>query len=134
MKILCLGNEFIEEDSLGKKIGIELKKEGFETKTYRPPLIGLDDITTAEDLITRNIGENIYASKSPQERADEMLLRDMARETIKEVRANVASQGLIKTGAYQKGWGYSTQGSSIFIRNRNRYQLTHLLEKGHALS
>ena len=39
------------------KIGsITVKKEGFETKTYRPPLIGLDDITTAEDLITRSIG------------------------------------------------------------------------------
>lgn len=62
----------------------------------------------------------------------EKVKKQEARETIKEVRANVASQGLIKTGAYQKGWGYSTQGSSIFIRDRNRYQLTHLLEKGHA--
>ena len=29
-KILCLGNEFIKEDSFAKKIGEELAKEGFE--------------------------------------------------------------------------------------------------------
>lgn len=62
----------------------------------------------------------------------EELKKKEARETIKEVRANVDSQGLKRTGEYRKGWGYSTQGSSIFIRNRHRYQLTHLLEKGHA--
>ena len=30
MKILCLGNEFVKEDSFAKKIGEELLKEGFE--------------------------------------------------------------------------------------------------------
>jgi Ni,Fe-hydrogenase maturation factor len=29
-KILCLGNEFVKEDSFAKKIGEELAKEGFE--------------------------------------------------------------------------------------------------------
>ena len=62
----------------------------------------------------------------------EKVKKQEARETIKEVRANVDSQGLRRTDEYRKGWGYSTQGSSIFIRNRHRYQLTHLLEKGHA--
>ena len=62
------------------KIGsITVKKDGFKTETYTPPLIGLDDITTAENLLARGIGENVYSSKSPQERADEMLLTDMAK-------------------------------------------------------
>ncbi|MCF7910288.1 hypothetical protein K9L16_01295 [Candidatus Pacearchaeota archaeon] len=30
MKILCLGNEFVKEDSLAKKIGFELKNLGFD--------------------------------------------------------------------------------------------------------
>lgn len=62
----------------------------------------------------------------------EEVKKEETRETVKEIKANVASQGLVKSGEYQRGWGYSTQGNSIFIRNRHRYQLTHLLEKGHA--
>ena len=65
------------------KIGsITVKKEGWKTETYTPPLIGLDDITTAEDILTRSIGENVYSQKSPDERAAEILLRDMARLDI----------------------------------------------------
>ena len=34
-KILCLGNEFIREDSFAKKIGLELEKSGFEIVNIR---------------------------------------------------------------------------------------------------
>src|SRR5690625_6288416 len=37
-----------------------------------------------------------------------------------------------KTGRYAKGWGSTKKGKTYIIRNRTDYQLTHLLEKGHA--
>lgn len=61
------------------KVGsITVTRDGFKTETYTPPLIGLDRPTTAEDILKRSMGEHIYNSKSPEERAAEILMRDMA--------------------------------------------------------
>lgn len=61
------------------KIGsVTVTRDGFKTETYTPPLIGLDRPTTAEDILKRSIGENIYNAKSPDQRAAEILMRDMA--------------------------------------------------------
>ncbi|MBJ8027760.1 HK97 gp10 family phage protein [Bacillus cereus group sp. N21] len=37
-----------------------------------------------------------------------------------------------KTGAYRKGWRKKKEGNKYIVHNKTRYQLTHLLEKGHA--
>ena len=36
-----------------------------------------------------------------------------------------------RTGDYRKGWTASKVGGSWVIHNKDRYQLTHLLENGH---
>jgi hypothetical protein len=38
-----------------------------------------------------------------------------------------------KGGKYAKGWRLKKQGNSYIVHNATDYQLTHLLEKGHAL-
>ncbi|MEK4655946.1 MULTISPECIES: HK97 gp10 family phage protein [Bacillus] len=35
-------------------------------------------------------------------------------------------------GAYRKGWRKKKEGKKYIVHNATRYQLTHLLEKGHA--
>lgn len=44
----------------------------------------------------------------------------------------------VRTGAYKKGWKADVEedetGVSCTVHNRTRYQLTHLLEKGHRVS
>lgn len=44
----------------------------------------------------------------------------------------------VRTGAYKKGWKADVEedetGVSCTVHNRTRYQLTHLLEKGHRIS
>lgn len=45
-KIICLGNEFIEEDSLAKKIGFELNLEGYE-------IINIKDSFQLMDLLSQ---------------------------------------------------------------------------------
>ncbi|PEE39390.1 HK97 gp10 family phage protein [Bacillus pseudomycoides] len=37
------------------------------------------------------------------------------------------------TGRYRKGWRSTKQGNKIIVHNAIAYQLTHLLEKGHAI-
>ena len=37
-----------------------------------------------------------------------------------------------KTGSYRKGWRVKKVGKKFVVHNKTHYQLTHLLEKGHA--
>lgn len=53
-----------------RKIGGKtIPNAGYKTKSYTPPLIAPNKITTAEDLLTRLPGESIYSGKTPAERA-----------------------------------------------------------------
>jgi len=49
-------------------------KRGFETRTVTPPYIKLKDVTTAEDILKRQVGRNIYQNNvSPAARARQMI-------------------------------------------------------------
>lgn len=58
--------------------GKTVERQGYSTNTYKPVLVAPDMITTAQDLLKRAAGENIYGAGSPDERAAEQLGRDMA--------------------------------------------------------
>lgn len=63
--------------------GKTVPNTGYETKTYTPPLVAPDKITTVDDLLNRLPGESIVSGRSPAERAvlkmasDFVELRDM---------------------------------------------------------
>lgn len=64
---------------VGKGYGSKtVERRGFETRTLEPTLVAPDLVTTAEDFLNRQPGENIYNAKSPQERAAEQLGTDLA--------------------------------------------------------
>lgn len=42
---------------------------GYETKTYTPPLVAPEKVTTVDDLLERRPGESLYSSRTPAERA-----------------------------------------------------------------
>lgn len=50
----------------------------------------------------------------------------------KELVKNLKRDSPEKTGSYQKGWRVKKEKRSNKIHNKTDYQLTHLLEKGHA--
>ena len=50
-----------------------------------------------------------------------------AKEVVNYLKENSPKQ----TGAYAKGWRVAKIGTAQVIHNKTRYQLTHLLEKGH---
>ena len=63
--------------------GKTVPNTGYTTKTYTPPLVAPDKITTIDDLLKRQAGESIVSGRTPAERAvlkmsaDFVELRDM---------------------------------------------------------
>jgi hypothetical protein len=60
-----------------RNAGQVMKREGFVTKTYKPPMLKPMRAITTDDLAVRSMGENIYSDKTPDERAREMLADDL---------------------------------------------------------
>ncbi len=54
--------------------------------------------------------------------------KDIAKEAVKTLK--IESPKL--TGDYAKGWRAKKSGSGYIVYNKTNYQLTHLLEYGHA--
>ena len=53
--------------------------------------------------------------------------KDLAKQGIRELKA----KSPVHTGKYAKSWTRKKRGKMIILHNKE-YQLTHLLEKGHA--
>ncbi|MCD8326532.1 MAG: HK97 gp10 family phage protein [Lachnospiraceae bacterium] len=67
--------------------------------------------------------------------ADEM--KSAVKKTAKAVKENISANAPVKTGAYAKSWTTkatteTSQSLEMTVYSKNRYQLAHLLEKGHA--
>jgi len=65
-------------------------------------------------------------------------MKDAVKKSAKLVKQEISSTAPIGTGAYAKSWATKnvkeTQTAlEITVHSRNRYQLAHLLEHGHAL-
>lgn len=60
------------------------------------------------------------------------VLPKVGKDTVKELKQTSPK----KSGKYAKGWKTQVEegrlGSVVTVYNSDRYQLTHLLEKGHA--
>lgn len=69
---------------VNEKIGGKLvENSGFRTETFAPPLVAPYKITTASDIQSRSMGENIYSAKTPDQRAAEKLVKDLSElETL----------------------------------------------------
>ena len=59
--------------------GKTVANTGYQTKTYTPPQLAPDTITTVDDLLERMAGENPYSGKTPAQRAVEKLARDFSK-------------------------------------------------------
>ena len=56
--------------------GKTVPNSGYQTKSYTPPYIAPDKITTVDDLLTRRAGEPLYGGMSPAERAVRKMAED----------------------------------------------------------
>lgn len=90
------------------------------------PGVSIDDL---DKEIMKSLNE--YADYA----ADEM--KKAVKDASKTVRQDIREHAPVKTGAYAKSWTVKTQKENATtieqtVHSRNRYQLAHLLEKGHA--
>lgn len=76
------------------------------------------------DEITRILQEYTTEVEQGLEKAKQKVAKDGAKK-LRETSPK-------KTGRYAKGWTATKQGTSYVIHNKDRYQLAHLLEFGHA--
>lgn len=77
------------------------------------------------DEITKVLREYTSEVEEGLEKAKEKVAKDGAK-------ALKASSPKGRTGKYAKGWSAKKDGKAWVIHNATRYQLSHLLEKGHA--
>ena len=64
-------------------------------------------------------------------------VKNAVRKAAKTVKEGIEAGAPVRTGKYAKSWATKTTGESshaleITVHSRNRYQLAHLLEHGHA--
>lgn len=64
-------------------------------------------------------------------------VKTAVQRAAKTVKAEIQAGAPVKTGAYKKSWAAKNTAESsskleITVYSRNRYQLAHLLEHGHA--
>ena len=65
------------------------------------------------------------------------VMKDCVTKAGNTVKTEVKANAPVRTGQYKKGWAVKKQKETsnsleLVVHNKTRYQLTHLLEKGHA--
>ena len=93
--------------SIGGKL---VDREGYTTKTYQPPELSPERLTTAEDLMNRQVGETVYSTRSPMERAAVQLAKDLRfldniitrREEVMAAEALFTGQVTVKGDGYDE--------------------------------
>ena len=64
-------------------------------------------------------------------------LKEAVKDTAKSVRKDIQSTAPVATGKYAKSWSVKnlhedSESIDLVVHSRNRYQIAHLLEHGHA--
>lgn len=78
--------------------------------------------------ISNEITRALQQYSSEVEKSLEKSKEKVAKEAVKTLKSTSPSE----TGSYKKGWRVKQVGTAKVIHNATDYQLTHLLEHGHA--
>lgn len=78
--------------------------------------------------LANEIAKQVQQYTSDVKKDVQKLQKDIGNEAVQELREKSPK----KTGKYAKGWATKTQGRDVIVHNKTDYQLTHLLEFGHA--
>lgn len=88
--------------------GVVLEREGYSTNSFEAPELSPMRVTTAEDMLKRLPGETVYAGKTPEERAAEILGRDLSDldDIITRREEAMCAEALFSGKVTVKGTGY----------------------------
>ena len=78
--------------------------------------------------LTKEIARALQEYSTEVEEGLEEAKVEVAKDTVKRLKQTSPK----KTGDYRKGWARKKAGTAQVVHNRTDYQLTHLLEYGHA--
>src|SRR5690625_4832211 len=76
-------------------------------------------------MYTKDMEQSLEKEKQKAARAGAKELRESTLTPVRKYGA--------RKGRYKRGWTSMKRGTAYIIRNKTDWQLTHLLEKGHAL-
>ncbi|HBC98198.1 MAG TPA: hypothetical protein DC053_00600 [Lachnoclostridium sp.] len=81
------------------------------------------------DVIAQSMSE--YADLSNE------VMKECVTETSKSVKKEIQANAPVRTGKYKKSWAVgkvkeNANSLTMVVHNRDRYQISHLLEHGHA--
>lgn len=84
-----------------------------------------------------NLGDEIAKAVTQYTTEVTAGIKKDVRDVAKNCRDEIKSKSPVKTGDYKKGWSERTAFETknelrVTVYNRTDYQLTHLLENGHA--
>lgn len=84
-----------------------------------------------------NLADEIMKGLTEYSDLAETEMKKAVRKTATSVKKEISSKAPKKTGAYAKSWTAkktkeNNHSLEMTVHSKNRYQLAHLLEKGHA--
>lgn len=133
--------------------GVVMDRQGFNTKTLKTPKIAPERIITVDDIRNRSLGESLYSSRTPEERAMELLTNDlielddyitrreewMCREILLNGKMTLVGEGFeqeVDFGFTNKetltGAALWTDGASDPIADLKRWRQTVIQKTGRA--
>lgn len=95
------------------KGGITVDRQGFRTDTYTTPYIAPQRVLTKNDINARMLGEDVYSTRTPEQRAQELLATDLSEldEMIVRREEWLCRQILLTGTATIRGWVDQVGGS-----------------------
>ncbi len=107
--------------------GITVDRGGFSTETYTTPYIAPQRAITVDDIMNRGLGENIYSTRTPQERAQELLAKDIAEldEMITRREEWMCRELLLNGVVTIKGWVDRVDGGADYVEDVIDFQFTN---------
>lgn len=108
--------------------GITVDRGGFSTETYTTPYIAPQRAITVDDIMNRGLGENIYSTRTPQERAQELLAKDIAEldEMITRREEWMCRELLLNGVVTIKGWVDRIDGGADYVEDVIDFQFTNV--------
>ncbi len=90
--------------------GVNTSRIGSKIDFYEPPMMGPRRVLGVDELMQRSFGEDIYSTKTPEQRANEILARDLVDlQNMVVNRKNKMAADILLTGQCQID-GYGADG------------------------
>lgn len=104
--------------------GVTVKRDGYRTEKYTAPRIAPQKSLTIDDISKRLVGESIVSTKTPAQRARELLAKDLVElnEMISRREEWLVAQTLVHGKVIMKG--YTGEGADSFVEQELDFNFT----------